>query len=154
MNSDRDNTVRNARSLAAHDRYYVGSEDLDSYGVGETFLTMATCGYLRQQPRIGPLSRGRWVWEPYWDGLGFLEPWVGHVSLRTLVHVEIRGRGGPVRPTGIAAIPSSLAPAMFRSLDRQWSVPDSRSVVDSDRWWLPSGRVTATIPGGVDIVAF
>src|SRR5258706_830556 len=76
-NSDRDNTVRNARSWQRTNRYYVGSEDLDSYGrwrnvpdYGDVWVPSATAA------DWAPYRDGRWVWEPYWGWTWVSsEPW-------------------------------------------------------------------------------
>src|SRR5258705_14023235 len=93
---------------------------------------------------------------PIGDGPGFpLNHGDGrHITMDAGSCIKIRGYGGLVSPTGIAAtIVQSGRQLMFRSSDSAvGSVPDSRSVVDSDRLvGSPSGRVTATTPGGADI---
>ena len=64
--NDRDNTIRNAQSWSRTNRYYVGSEDLDTHGrwtnvpdYGDVWVPTAASGW-------APYRDGRWVWEPYW----------------------------------------------------------------------------------------
>ncbi|HWZ82696.1 MAG TPA: DUF6600 domain-containing protein [Terriglobales bacterium] len=74
--SDRDNTIHNAQSYSHTNRYYVGSEDLDSYGhwrnvpdYGDVWVPAAASGW-------APYRDGRWVWEPYWGWTWVsYEPW-------------------------------------------------------------------------------
>ncbi|PYX33257.1 MAG: hypothetical protein DMG80_06525 [Acidobacteria bacterium] len=76
-NSDRDNTILNAQSWNRTNRYYVGSEDLDSYGhwrnvpdYGQVWQPAAAAG------DWAPYRDGRWVWEPYWGWTWVsYEPW-------------------------------------------------------------------------------
>src|SRR6266850_8110968 len=85
-----------------------------------------------------PLSRG--------DGL--------HITMDAGSCMKIRGCGGPVSLTGIAAtIVQSGRQLMFRSSDSTvGSVSGSRMVAGSDRLvGFPSGRVMATTRGGADI---
>ncbi len=65
-NSDRDNMIRNAASRQRTNDYYVGAEDLDSYGVwteipdyGPVWRPTVSVGW-------APYRAGRWVYEPYW----------------------------------------------------------------------------------------
>jgi hypothetical protein len=75
-NSDRDNTIRNAQSWSRTNRYYVGSEDLDTYGrwrdvpdYGQVWQPAAASDW-------APYRDGRWVWEPYWGWTWVsYEPW-------------------------------------------------------------------------------
>jgi hypothetical protein len=74
--SDRDRTIHNAQSYARTNRYYVGSEDLDTYGrwtnvpdYGDVWVPTAASGWT-------PYRDGRWVWEPYWGWTWVsYEPW-------------------------------------------------------------------------------
>ena len=75
-NNDRDNTILNAQSWSRTNRYYVGSEDLDSYG---RWRNVPDYGQV-WQPAAGsdwaPYRDGRWVWEPYWGWTWVsYEPW-------------------------------------------------------------------------------
>jgi hypothetical protein len=65
-NSDRDNMIRNAASRKRTNDYYVGAEDLDSYG---TWTEIPDYGPVwRPTVSVGwaPYRAGRWVYEPYW----------------------------------------------------------------------------------------
>jgi len=75
-NSSRDNTIRDAEAWKHTDRYYVGSEDLDSYGhwtsapdYGSIWVPSVPVGW-------APYRAGRWVWEPFygWTWVSY-EPW-------------------------------------------------------------------------------
>ncbi len=64
--SDRDNMIRNAASRKRTNDYYVGAEDLDSYG---TWTEVPDYGPVwRPTVSVGwaPYRAGRWVYEPYW----------------------------------------------------------------------------------------
>jgi FecR protein len=72
-NNDRDGVIRNAQSWNRTNRYYVGSEDLDTYGhwvnvpdYGQVWSPTVAVGWV-------PYRAGRWVWEPYWGWT-----WVSH----------------------------------------------------------------------------
>jgi FecR protein len=72
-NNDRDGVIRNAQSWNRTNRYYVGSEDLDTYGhwvnvpdYGQAWSPTVAVGWV-------PYRAGRWVWEPYWGWT-----WVSH----------------------------------------------------------------------------
>ena len=75
-NNDRDNTIRNAQSWSRTNRYYVGSEDLDSYG---RWRNVPDYGQVWQPAAANdwaPYRDGRWVWEPYWGWTWVsYEPW-------------------------------------------------------------------------------
>ena len=74
--NDRDNTIRHAQSWSRTNNYYVGSEDLDTYGrwtnvpdYGQVWVPTAASGW-------APYREGRWVWEPYWGWTWVSdEPW-------------------------------------------------------------------------------
>jgi FecR protein len=72
-NNERDGVIRNAQSWSYTNRYYVGSEDLDTYGhwinvldYGRVWAPTVTGGW-------SPYRAGRWVSEPYWGWT-----WVSH----------------------------------------------------------------------------
>jgi hypothetical protein len=75
-NNDRDGVIRNAQSWNHTNRYYVGSEDLDTYGhwvnvpdYGQVWSPTVAVGWV-------PYRAGRWVWEPYWGWTWVSdEPW-------------------------------------------------------------------------------
>src|ERR1017187_5272016 len=75
-NNDRDGVIRNAQSWNHINRYYVGSEDLDTYGhwvnvpdYGQVWSPTVAVGWT-------PYRAGRWVWEPYWGWTWVSdEPW-------------------------------------------------------------------------------
>ena len=75
-NSDRDNLIQNADGRRHTNRYYVGSEDLDSHG---SWRTVPDYGPV-WAPSVGagwaPYQDGQWVWEPYWGWTWVsYEPW-------------------------------------------------------------------------------
>ena len=65
-NNDRDNTVRNAQSWNKTNRYYVGSEDLDSHGRWQSVPDYGDVWVPAVASDWAPYRDGRWVWEPYW----------------------------------------------------------------------------------------
>ena len=75
-NNDRDGVIRNAESWNHTNRYYVGSEDLDTYGhwvnlpdYGQVWSPTVAVGWV-------PYRAGRWVWEPDWGWTWVsYEPW-------------------------------------------------------------------------------
>src|ERR1700687_1323480 len=75
-NNDRDGVIRNAQSWNHTNRYYVGSEDLDTYGhwvdvpdYGQVWSPAVAAGWV-------PYRAGRWLWEPYWGWTWIsYEPW-------------------------------------------------------------------------------
>ena len=75
-NIDRDQLINNAQSWKYTNRYYVGSDDLDSYG---HWVNVPDYGQV-WSPKVGrgwsPYREGRWVWEPYWGWTWVSqEPW-------------------------------------------------------------------------------
>src|SRR5882757_218574 len=75
-NSDRDNTVRNAQSWQRTNRYYVGSEDLDSHGRWTNVPDYGDVWTPAVASDWAPYRDGRWVWEPYWGWTWVSsEPW-------------------------------------------------------------------------------
>ena len=65
-NSDRDNMIRNAQSWSRTNRYYVGSEDLDSHGRWQSVPDYGDVWVPAVANDWAPYRDGRWVWEPYW----------------------------------------------------------------------------------------
>ena len=75
-NDERDGTIRNAQAWSRTNRYYVGSEDLDTYG---RWRNVPDYGQV-WVPAVGgdwaPYREGRWVWEPGWGWTWVsYEPW-------------------------------------------------------------------------------
>jgi len=76
-NDDRDRHVSSASSWGHTNRYYTGSEDLDTYG---TWSEVPDYGPVwipsHSDPDWAPYRDGRWVWEPYygWTWVSY-EPW-------------------------------------------------------------------------------
>jgi len=76
-NNDRDHRINNASSWGKTDRYYTGSEDLDTYG---TWSEVPDYGPVWMPAQTGPdwapYRDGRWVYEPYygWTWVSY-EPW-------------------------------------------------------------------------------
>ena len=75
-NDQRDHRITSAQSWGKTDRYYTGSEDLDSYGKWSDAPDYGPVWIPSQDPGWSPYSDGRWVWEPYygWTWVGY-EPW-------------------------------------------------------------------------------
>ncbi len=76
-NDDRDHRITGASSWGKTDRYYTGSEDLDTYGTwsevpdyGPVWIPSGT------DPNWAPYRAGRWVYQPYygWTWVSS-EPW-------------------------------------------------------------------------------
>ena len=76
-NNDRNHRINTAQSWHNTDRYYTGSEDLDTYGTwsevpdyGRVWVPSST------GPDWAPYRDGRWVYEPYygWTWVSY-EPW-------------------------------------------------------------------------------
>jgi len=74
--SERDNKIQNAKSWGKTDRYYTGSEDLDTYGQWKTAPDYGPVWVPTVGPDWAPYRDGRWVWEPYygWTWVPY-EPW-------------------------------------------------------------------------------
>jgi hypothetical protein len=75
-NNDRNHRISSAGSWQKTDRYYTGSEDLDTYGVWSEVPDYGPVWTPAQGPGWAPYSYGRWVWEPYygWTWVSY-EPW-------------------------------------------------------------------------------
>jgi hypothetical protein len=75
-NRDRDNSIREADSWRRTNRYYTGSNDLDSYGRWVDVPGYGDVWQPDQGPDWAPYRAGRWVWEPYygWTWVSY-EPW-------------------------------------------------------------------------------
>jgi hypothetical protein len=76
-NNDRDHRINSASSWGKTDRYYTGSEDLDTYG---TWSEVPDYGQVwtpaQTSPDWAPYRDGRWVYQPYygWTWVSY-EPW-------------------------------------------------------------------------------
>jgi FecR protein len=76
-NNDRDKRIANSGSWSHTNRYYTGSEDLDSHG---TWSEIPDYGSVwspaNVDPDWAPYRAGRWVYEPYygWTWVSY-EPW-------------------------------------------------------------------------------
>ncbi|MGA9811950.1 MAG: DUF6600 domain-containing protein [Terriglobales bacterium] len=75
-NIERDHTILNAQSWKNTNRYYVGSEDLDTYGRWVTVPDYGPVWSPAAGPGWAPYRSGRWVWEPGfgWTWVSY-EPW-------------------------------------------------------------------------------
>ncbi len=75
-NSSRDQTILNAQSWQHTDRYYTGSQDLDSYGHWENVPDYGQVWVPDQDSGWAPYRDGTWEWEPYygWTWVSY-EPW-------------------------------------------------------------------------------
>ena len=65
-NTDRDRIIRTSVSRRHTNDYYVGTEDLDSYGNWRDVPDYGSAWFPAQNADWTPYSTGRWVWEPYW----------------------------------------------------------------------------------------
>lgn len=77
FNRDRDASIRDADSWRRTNRYYTGSNDLDSYG---RWVNVPGYGDVwqpnDQASDWAPYRDGRWTWEPYWGWTWVsYEPW-------------------------------------------------------------------------------
>jgi len=75
-NAGRDRGISGAQSWHKTDRYYTGSEDLDTYGTWSEIPDYGQVWTPSEGPGWVPYSAGRWVWEPYygWTWVSY-EPW-------------------------------------------------------------------------------
>jgi hypothetical protein len=75
-NSDRDRVIVNAKSWHHTNRYYTGSEDLDTYGRWEHESDYGDVWVPNEPDGWVPYRDGNWVYEPYygWTWVGY-EPW-------------------------------------------------------------------------------
>jgi uncharacterized membrane protein YgcG len=75
-NDQRDHKITSAESWKNTDRYYTGTEDLDSSGVWTEVPDYGRVWVPRQDPGWAPYRDGRWVYEPYygWTWVSY-EPW-------------------------------------------------------------------------------
>jgi hypothetical protein len=74
--SERDNKIQNAKSWGHTDRYYTGSEDLDSYGQWKNSPDYGQVWVPAVSADWAPYRDGRWVWEPYYGWTWVAgEPW-------------------------------------------------------------------------------
>jgi hypothetical protein len=75
-NGDRDGLITHADSWRHTDRYYVGTQDLDTYGRWQSVPDYGDVWVPAQRADWAPYRDGRWVWEPYygWTWVSY-EPW-------------------------------------------------------------------------------
>ncbi len=75
-NSDRDRIIVSAKSWHHTNRYYTGSEDLDTYGRWEHESDYGDVWVPNEPDGWVPYRDGNWVYEPYygWTWVGY-EPW-------------------------------------------------------------------------------
>ena len=75
-NADRDRRIETAQSWQNTDRYYTGSEDLDTYGTWSEVPDYGQVWIPQQAPGWAPYRSGRWVYTPYygWTWTSY-EPW-------------------------------------------------------------------------------
>ncbi len=75
-NDSRDHTIANAQSWQHTDRYYTGTQDLDSYGHWENVPDYGQVWVPDQDSGWAPYREGNWDWEPYygWTWVSS-EPW-------------------------------------------------------------------------------
>ena len=75
-NVDRDRVIANAASWSNTNQYYVGSNDLDSYGQWMDVPDYGTVWAPAQTAGWAPYRNGRWSWEPFygWTWVSY-EPW-------------------------------------------------------------------------------
>ena len=75
-NSERDHMIHEAASWRHTNKYYVGSEDLDSNGTWEDAPDYGQVWVPNEPDGWAPYRDGDWTWEPYygWTWVGY-EPW-------------------------------------------------------------------------------
>lgn len=75
-NSERDHMIHEAAAWQHTNKYYVGSEDLDSNGTWEDAPDYGQVWVPNEPDGWAPYQDGDWTWEPYygWTWVGF-EPW-------------------------------------------------------------------------------
>src|SRR5580700_6216206 len=75
-NSERDHMIHEAASWRHTNKYYVGSEDLDSNGTWENAPDYGQVWVPNEPDGWAPYRDGDWTWEPYygWTWVGY-EPW-------------------------------------------------------------------------------
>src|SRR5580658_5153322 len=75
-NSERDHMIHEAASWRHTNKYYVGSEDLDSNGTWEDAPDYGQVWVPNEPDGWAPYRDGNWTWEPYygWTWVGY-EPW-------------------------------------------------------------------------------
>ncbi len=75
-NSERDHIIQNAQSYRHTNKYYVGSQDLDTYGRWENAPDYGNVWVPNEPEGWAPYRDGNWVWEPSygWTWVGY-EPW-------------------------------------------------------------------------------
>ncbi|MFZ0145777.1 MAG: DUF6600 domain-containing protein, partial [Candidatus Sulfotelmatobacter sp.] len=75
-NSERDHMIHEAASWRNTNKYYVGSEDLDSNGTWENAPDYGQVWVPNEPDGWAPYQNGDWTWEPYygWTWVGY-EPW-------------------------------------------------------------------------------
>lgn len=76
FNQNRDRVIQSAQSWRYTDRYYTGSQDLDSYGTWSEVPDYGRVWIPSQGPDWAPYSDGSWVYQPYygWTWVSS-EPW-------------------------------------------------------------------------------
>ncbi len=74
--TDRDRIIENAQSSRHTNRYYVGSQDLDTYGRWQNVPDYGDVWVPDEPEDWAPYRDGNWVYEPYygWTWVGY-EPW-------------------------------------------------------------------------------
>src|SRR5271155_3418851 len=72
-NSERDHMIHEAASWRDTNKYYVGSEDLDSNGTWEDAPDYGQVWVPNEPDGWAPYSDGNWTWEPYygWTWVGY-----------------------------------------------------------------------------------
>jgi len=76
FNENRDRQIQKADAWRNTNRYYTGSEDLDSYGTWSEVPDVGRVWTPQQGPDWAPYRDGNWVYEPYWGWTWVAgEPW-------------------------------------------------------------------------------
>jgi hypothetical protein len=75
-NTERDHIIHSANAWQHTNKYYVGSEDLDTYGHWQNVPDYGQIWQPDEPEGWAPYRDGNWVWEPYygWTWVGY-EPW-------------------------------------------------------------------------------
>jgi hypothetical protein len=140
-NIERDRMIHNANAWNHTNKYYVGSEDLDTYGHWQNVPDYGQVWQPDEPEGWAPYRDGNWVWEPYY-GLTTTDAGFG---------MGVRGDGGPDRcGVKVSTVHSGRRPT-FRSSDSAADLDLALDLVGADGAasdGCQSVRVTAFSHGG------
>jgi uncharacterized protein DUF6600/FecR-like protein len=142
-NNDRDHVIESAESWRHTNRYYTGSQDLDTYGHWRDVPDYGSVWFPAAGADWAPYRDGRWVYEPYygWTWVSY-EPW-GWAPYHYGRWFEYGGNWGwwpgPAYDSGYYPV---WAPAYVSFLGfggRGWSVGFGFGGGFNNVGWLPCG---------------